>query len=331
MTEKSAQSTNTHSFLNGGLSRISPPLLALLLAIILFFVGELLAPGFANYDQAINIVRLAAFLGIIAAGQTLVIISGGEGIDLSAGAIVTLSAILTFRFTDGQNALIPLGLTLSLGMGAFIGMLNGIGVAIIRIPPLVVTLGMAGIVQGLILSVTRGELLGDTPPLLATLISQPLIFKIPGVIVLWLIIGVLMWLLLNRTTYGRQLFAIGTNRTTAHLSGVPVTRMVIMTYTLSGLLAAFGGFVLLGFTQTVFLNLGGPLLFPSIAAVVVGGTLLSGGKGSYWGTMSGALVLRLIESLLRAQRLQQAFQLIILGSVLVLLISIYGRQRKIRQ
>ncbi len=107
--------------------------------------------------------------------------------------------------------------------------------------------------------------------------------------------------------------------------------MVLFTYTLSGLLAALGGFILLGFTQRVFINLGDPYLFPSIAAVVVGGTMLAGGKGSYWGTMSGALVLTLITSLLRAMQLPEAYQLIILGSILVLLISIYGRQRMLRQ
>jgi len=152
------------------------------------------------------------------------------------------------------------------------------------------------------------------------------------------VLGLLMWLLLERTTYGKQLFAIGVNRRTARLSGVRVPQVVIATYALSGMLAAFGGFVLLGFTQTVFLNLGGPYLFPSIAAVVVGGTLLAGGKGGYFGTMcgyfgtmSGALVLTLIESLLRAAQLQEAYQLMVFGLILLALLTIYGRQRNLRQ
>lgn len=310
---------------------INPPLLALLLAIGLFFFGGVISPGFVNVDQAINIVRLAAFLGIIAMGQTLVIISGGEGIDLSVGAVVTLGAILTFRFTDGSNALILPLLLLVLLVGGGIGFVNGLGITLLRIPPLVMTLAMTGVVQGTILIVTRGELLGDTPELMADLIARPLVFGLPGVVFLWLLLGVGMWLLLERTTYGKQLFAVGINRTTARLSGIRVERVVILTYTLSGMLAAFGGFILLGFAQTVFLNLGGPFLFPSIAAVVVGGTLLSGGQGSYWGTMSGALVLTLIDSLLTAAGLQEAFELIILGGTLLLLISVYGRQRGFRQ
>lgn len=311
--------------------RISPPLLALILAIILFFLGGLISPGFVNIDQATNIVRLAAFLGIIGAGQTLVIISGNEGIDLSVGAIVTLGAIITFRLTNGDDTLILPALGLALIVGALIGLVNGLGIIILRIPPLVMTLAMAGVVQGLVLQVTRGELLGDTPDRMSDFISAPVIAGIPGVIIIWILLGIGMWLLLERTSFGKQLFAIGSNRTTSKLSGIRVNLVVAATYTLSGLLAAFGGFVLLGFTQTVFLNLGNPYLFPSIAAVVVGGTLLSGGQGSYWGTMSGALVLTLIDSLLRAAQLQEAYQLIILGFILLVLITVYGRQRGFRQ
>lgn len=311
--------------------RISPPLLALILAVILFFLGGLISPGFVNAAQATNIVRIAAFLGIIGAGQTLVIISGNEGIDLSVGAVVTLGAIITFRFTAGDDALILPALGLTLIVGALIGLINGLGIIILRIPPLVMTLAMAGVVEGLVLQVTRGELLGDTPDLMSRLIAEPLIFGLPGVIVIWIVLGIGMWLLLERTTFGKQLFAIGSNRTTSHLSGIHVNVIVIATFTLSGLLAAFGGFILLGFTQTVFLNLGNPYLFPSIAAVVVGGTLLSGGQGSYWGTMSGALVLTLIDSLLRAAQLQEAYQLMVLGFILLGLITVYGRQRGFRQ
>ncbi|MAU08669.1 MAG: sugar ABC transporter permease [Anaerolineaceae bacterium] len=309
---------------------LTPPVIALLLAIALFLFGGVISPGFVNPNQAINIVRLAAFLGIIAAGQTLVIISGGEGIDLSVASIVTLGAILTFRLTDGQNELILPVLGVVLLVGAGIGLVNGLGIVFLRIPPLVMTLAMAGVVQGLILQVTRGQLEGDTPDLMSELIAQPLIGPLPGVIFLWIGLGIAMWLLLERTPYGKMLFAVGINRTTATLSGVRVPLVVVLTYAMSGMLAAFGGFVLLGFTDTVFLNLGGRYLFPSIAAVVVGGTLLSGGKGSYWGTMSGALVLQLINSLLQAQGLPEATQSIILGVVLLVLISIYGRQRAFR-
>lgn len=313
------------------LRRLPPPLIALLLAVALFFAGGLIKPGFANPDQAINIVRLAAFLGIIAIGQTLVIISGNEGIDLSAGALVTLGAILTFRLADGRNEMIPVALGAVLLTGALAGLINGLAIAFLKMPPLVMTLGMAGVVTGLIYLVTRGQLIGDDPPLLGQLLSERLIGPIPGVILLWLLIGAGMWLLLERTSYGKHLFAIGVNRTTARLSGVKVTRTLVITYTLAGALAAFAGFVLLGFTKTVFLNLGDPYLFRSIIAVVVGGTLLSGGKGSYWGTMAGALVLQVLSSLLLALGVDEAIQLIVYGVILLGLLTFYGRQRSLRQ
>ncbi len=310
---------------------IPPALVAALLAIILFVVGGILAPGFTNRDQAVNIVRLAAFLGIIAAGQTLVIISGGEGIDLSAGALVTLGAILTYRISNGDDGMVIPALLIVLLAGAAIGFLNGIGIALLKMPPLVITLGMAGVVTGIIYFYTRGELIGKTPPAMGKLLSQALVGPIPGVIFLWLLLGVGMWVLLERTTFGKQLFAVGTNRVAARLSGVRVNQVVILTYVISGALAAFGGFVLLGFTQTVFLNLGQPYLFPSIAAVVVGGTVLAGGKGSYWGTMAGALVLQVVNSLLLALRVEEAYQLVILGAILLALLTLYGRQRSVRQ
>jgi ribose transport system permease protein len=310
--------------------RLSPPLIALLLAIALFFLGGILRPGFVNSNQAVNILRLASLLGIVAAGQTLVVISGGEGIDLSVGAVVTLGAILTFRFSNGQDELMLVGLLVALVVGAFIGFLNGVGIMLLRIPPLVMTLGMARVVQGTVLVVTQGALLGGTPPALARFVSG-LFLGLPSSAVLWLLLALALWVVLERSTYGKHLFAVGVNRTTARLSGVNVPLVVIMTYTLSGLLSAFGGFILLGFTQRVFLNLGNPYLFPSIAAVVVGGTVLAGGKGSYWGTMAGALVLTLIDSLLRALQIDEAYQLMVLGGLLVLLLSIYGRQHNLRQ
>lgn len=310
--------------------KLNPTLVALLLAVALFLIGGLIRPGFVNVNQAINIVRLAAFLGIISAGQTLVILSGGEGIDLSIGAIVTLAAILAFRINDGQNELVPLALAVALAAGAFIGLLNGLGVAFLKIPPLVMTLGMAGVVQGLILAITQGQMIGSTAPIMGRYISSPLLFGLPGVVFIWIILAILIWLMLERSTYGKQLYAIGVNRVTSRLSGVNVTAVVLITYSLSGLLAAFGGFMLLGFTQTVFMNLGGPLLFPSVAAVVIGGTALSGGKGSYWGTMAGALVLTLITSLLTAMQLSEAFRQVTLGVILLVLISVYGRQRGLR-
>ncbi len=310
--------------------KLSPVVIALLLAIGLFVLGGLVHPGFANYSLAINILRLAAFLGVVAAGQTLVIIGGGEGIDLSVGSVITLGAILVYQIANGSDQMVLPALLMALAVGAGIGAINGLGITLLRIPPLVMTLGMAGVVQGLILVVTQGKLTGATAPIMVTLITSPLAFEIPGVLLVWLLLGFVMWVLLERTVYGKQLFAIGVNRTTAKLSGVRVPAVLVLTYALSGLLAALGGFVLLGYTQRVFLNLGADYTLPSVAAVVVGGTILAGGQGSYFGTMAGALVLTLLSSLLTTLLLPESVRQIVFGATLLLLLSAYGRQQRLR-
>lgn len=315
---------------------ISPPLAAVLLAIVLFLLSGLLPNGYGSnvsvaIAQATNITRLSVFLGVIAAGETLVIISGGEGIDLSLGAIVTLSAIITYVLVNGQNSMVIPGLLAALAVGAVIGLINGIGIAFLRIAPLVMTLGMSGVISGLILVTQHGNVSGKVAPIMTRLIARPLILGIPGAIIIWIIFAVLIWLLLERTTYGKNLFAIGSNRTTARLSGVNVTGMVLATYSLAGLLAGLGGFLVVGNTGVVFIRLGDPFLFPAIAAVAVGGTLLSGGKGTYFGTMAGALVLTLITSLLTTMQMGDSVRQMVLGSTLLILVSIYGRQRGFRQ
>ena len=317
---------------------ISPPVAALILAVVLFLLSGLLPNGFGSdlevaRAQATNIVRLAVFLGVIAAGQTLVIISGSEGIDLSAGSVVTLTAILTYILVNGSDARVLLALLVVLAVGALIGFINGVGITFLKISPFVMTLGMAGVVTGAIIVITHGNVTGKVAPIMTRLIARPLSpsLQIPNAVIIWLLFGILMWLLLERTTFGRYLFAIGVNRVTAKLSGVNVTGTNLLTYSLAGALAGFGGFLLVGNTGVVHLQLGQPFLFPSIAAVAVGGTLLSGGKGSYWGTMAGAIVLTLITSLLTTMQMPDSVRRMVLGGTLLILISIYGRQRALRQ
>jgi ribose transport system permease protein len=221
-------------------------------------------------------------------------------------------------------------LVVALAVGAGIGAINGLGITLLRIPPLVMTLGMTGVVDGLVLVVTQGKVNGASAPIMIRLVSSPLIFGIPGVVLVWVIVGALMWILLQRTSYGKFLFAIGVNRTTSKLSGVRVPAVLVLTYALSGMLAVLGGFVLLGYTQNVFLNLGAAYTLPSVAAVVVGGTLLAGGQGGYFGTMAGALVLTLLTSLLTTLELPEGTRQIAYGITLLLLLSVYGRQRRLR-
>ncbi|MGB9641206.1 MAG: ABC transporter permease [Anaerolineales bacterium] len=317
---------------------ISPPVAALILAVVLFLLSGFLPNGFGKdihvaIAQATNIVRLSVFLGVIAAGQTLVILSGYEGIDLSAGSIVTLTAILTYVTVNGRDDKVLYAFLISLFVGALIGLLNGLGITFLKISPFVMTLGMSGVVTGLIIIINHGNVSGKVAPIMTRLIARPLSPKIPipNAIIIWILFGILMWLLLERTTFGKHIFAIGVNRITSRLSGVNVTAVNLAVYSLAGALAGFGGFLVVGNTGVVFIALGQPFLFPSIAAVAVGGTLLSGGKGSYWGTMAGAIVLTLITSLLTTMQMPDSIRRMVLGATLLVMISIYGRQRGLRQ
>jgi ribose transport system permease protein len=315
---------------------ISPPVAAVILAVVLFISSGLLPNGYGSnasiaIAQATNILRLSVFLGIVAAGQTLVIISGSEGIDLSLGAVVTLTAIVVYVICNGHDSMVIPALLAALAVGAIIGLLNGVGIAYLKIAPLVMTLGMAGVITGLILVTQHGNVSGAVAPIMTRIIARPLLFRIPGAIFIWIIFAALIWIVLERTVYGKNLFAIGVNRITARLSGVNVTGTVLATYSLAGLLAGLGGFLIVGNTGVVFISLGDSFLFPSIAAVAVGGTLLSGGKGSYFGTMAGALVLILLTSLLTTMQLPDSVRRMILGGTLLVMISIYGRQRGFRQ
>ena len=226
---------------------ISPPVAALILAVVLFLLSGLLPNSYGSdvkvaMSQATNILRLSVFLGVIAAGQTLVIISGFEGIDLSAGSIVTLTAILTYVLVKGQDSMVLPALFVSLVVGALIGLLNGAGITFLKISPFVMTLGMSGVVTGAIIIANHGNVSGKVAPIMTRLIARPLSpsFPIPNALIIWLIFGILMWLLLERTSFGKNLFAIGVNRVTAKLSGVNVTAMNLATYSLAGALAGFG-------------------------------------------------------------------------------------------
>ncbi len=195
------------------------------------------------------------------------------------------------------------------------------------------TLGMSGVVTGAIIVINHGNVSGKIAPIMTRVIARPVApnIPIPGAVVIWLLFGLFMWALLERTTFGKNLFAIGTNRVTAKLSGVNVTWTNIGAYALAGALTGFGGFLVVGNTGVVFIALGQPFLFPAIAAVAVGGTLLSGGKGSYWGTMAGAIVLTLITSLLTTMQMGESVRRMVLGATLLALISLYGRQKSFRQ
>lgn len=310
---------------------INPVAIAFFLAGALFVVGQILSPGFLAYAQVLNVLRVASFLGIVAAGQTLVVLAGGEGIDLSVGAVMSLAAVMTAHITLARNAFLLHALVAVILVGLALGSINGLGIAYLRIPPLVMTLGMAGVVQGLTLVYTQGQPKGRAAPLLNEIVAHPWVAGIPGILFIWFFLTVAMAVLLGHTSFGRRLYAVGSNRLAAALSGVRVEKMVVAVYALSGAFSALAGYLFVGYTTTVFLDIGGDYVLRSVAAVVVGGTSLAGGTGSYTGSVAGAVVLTVLVAILTTLRMGAAGRQIVHGLVLVLLLAAYGRQRRLRQ
>jgi ribose transport system permease protein len=267
---------------------------------------------------------------VVAAGQNLVILGGREGIDLSVGGIISFAAFLAGNLMQQNDANILHALVLVLGATFLIGLITGLGVTFLRIPPLVMTLGMLGVVQGGLVLLTRGVPSGRAAPLLGRIVSEPVIFGLPGIVFVWIAVGVILTLMLRRTTFGFNVYAIGANESAAALAGVPVRRTRALLFALSGFFSGLTGILLLGYTEYVFVGAGDQYMLPSIIAVVIGGTSLAGGSGGYVGTMAGAVVLILLQSILTTLNIPPFGRQIIFGVTLLGLMLLYGRQRRLR-
>ncbi|AMS39431.1 ABC transporter permease [Aminobacter sp. NyZ550] len=307
-----------------------PLVVALTLIAALLLLGEALSPGFASGQQILRLLIVAALLGIVAAGQNLVILGGREGIDLSVGGVVSLSAIIGGNLMNGADSGILPAILGCIAAGAVIGLFNGLGVTLLRIPPLVMTLGMLGVLQGLLVVIRNGIPSGRAAPGLSQFVTQPFLFGLPGIIWLWVAIGLLMAFMLGRTVFGHRIYAIGSNEQAAFMAGVPVKRTRIALFMLSGAFAAVAGMCLIGYSGSSFANVGEQYMLPSIIAVVFGGTPLSGGKGGYTGTMAGAVLLVVLQSILTTVHIDESGRQMVFGATLLILMLFYGRGRAMR-
>lgn len=307
-----------------------PLVIALILIVLLLILGEALSPGFASGQQIMRLLIVASLLGIIAAGQNLVILGGREGIDLSVGGVVSLAAIVAGNMMDGTNSGIPLAILACIVTGALFGLINGLGVTLLRIPPLVMTLGMLGVLQGLLVVIRSGVPSGQSAPGLSRFVTQPFLFGVPGILWLWVAIGLVMAFMLGRTVFGHRIYAVGSNEQAAYMAGVPVKTIRVALFMLSGIFAAIAGMCLIGYSGSSFANVGEQYMLPSIIAVVLGGTSLAGGKGGYTGTMAGAVMLTVLQSILTTVNIDESGRQMIFGAVLLLLMLFYGRQRAMR-
>lgn len=307
-----------------------PLVLATLSILALLAFGELISPGFARGDQIVRLLTVSAILGMVAAGQSLVIIGGREGIDLSVGALISLGAVLAGNVMSGSDGAIVPAILFAGGVTFAVGLVNGLGVTVLRIPPLVMTLGMAGVVQGALVAISRGAPSGNAAPSLMAFVSSPLLLGLPGILFVWGLLGIGMWFLLRRTQLGYAIYAMGSNERAAELTGLPVRMIRTLLYGLSGLGAGITGVVVIGYTGNSFVSVGDQYVLPSVIAVVIGGISLAGGSGNYFGAMLGAIALTLLQSVLTTLQLEFWGRQLIFGVVLLLLMLLYGRTRQLR-
>ncbi len=307
---------------NGGMTSFrgwmaDNPLVALVGVLILLFVGTgAIQPGFISLTGVRTTLLQAAPLGILAIAQTVLMLTGG--IDLSVTMIATAAAyVAANQSPNGAAAAILLGML----VGVLVGGVNGAGVAIFRVNPLIMTLAMSGVLLGLFTAWTQTVLAGATQvaPFIRQLGGGALPGGIPYSVLVWGAIALLAVWLLRRSGWGRLIYAIGDNEVAVHLAGVQVWQVRLSAYMLSGLLGALSGFLLAGRTGAVDLQLAGAFLLPSVAATVIGGTSIFGGVGGVAGTILGALILTVLNSLLTFLNVGQAIQQVVYGIIVLTL------------
>jgi ribose transport system permease protein len=296
------------------------PLLVLLLALVL--VLQILRPGIVNERWIANTVKFAIPLALLAGCQTLTMLTGG--IDLSVSTVATMAGFIVVTQTPvhGQAAAFALAFLPALLIGAA----NGIGVGIFRVHPLIMTLGTSLIGTGFLQVYQRTVIASGTelPPVLAWL-GTGLTFGIPNALALFLPVALLLMFTLRRTGFGRLLYAVGDNERAARISGVLYWQVILALYVASAVLAAVTGLLYIGLIKAPSLSLADPLLLPSVAAAVIGGTSIFGGRGGYAGTIVGALILTVLTTLLTLLQMPEGVRRILFGLIILFVTAAYLR------
>ena len=297
--------------------------------LLLLLLGSLYSANFLSPAYLLQQLKVAAFLGIIATGMMLVILLGQ--IDLSVPWIVTTGAMMACAASSFGTAGAILGVPFGILCGAAFGLVNGIGVAYLRIPSMIITLATNAVAQGLMVVYSGGfspkDSASPTMRWLATGFAVP---SVPNAVIVWGIVGLATMFLLSRTTFGRSIYGIGNRERAAYLSGIDTRRVVMITFAISGALSAFGGVLLAGYASKAAQSMGDAYLLPSIAAVVLGGTSILGGRGSYLGTVAGAILITLLQSILSVVQMPEFGRQIIYGVVIIGMLMLYGRERLFR-
>lgn len=291
--------------------------------IIMIIVFSLASPNFLSFSNMVGILLATAVNGLLALGATFVIITAG--IDLSVGTVMTLSAVMSGVFVTFWGLPVPLGVLAGLATGTLAGLINGVVITRMKIPPFVATLGMLYIAKGLalIISGLRPIYFNDAPLFSEIAMGTVLGSIIPGLdipnaVLILFAAAILAHLVLNKTVLGRYTYAIGSNEEATRLSGVNVNFWKTAVYALAGAFAGLGGVVIAARLNSAQPALGTGYELDAIAAVVIGGTSLSGGEGTILGTIIGAFVISVLTNGLRILSVPQEWQIVVTGTIVIL-------------
>lgn len=299
------------------------PLVPLIVLLILL-VGllEVMRPGIVNERWAGNTIRFAIPLAMLAACQTLTMLTGG--IDLSAGTAATISAFVVATQTPLHGPWIAM--LIALVPAILIGVVNGIGVGVTRVHPLIMTLGTGLIGIGCLQVYQRTVIAsGSVVPDVLAWLGTGRTLGLPNSLMLFVPMAALIIFMLRRTGFGRLLYALGENENAAKLSGVRAWQVYVALYALSGLLAGITGLLYVGLIKAPSLSLVEPLLLPAVAAAVIGGTSIFGGRGTYSGTIVGALILTVLTTMLTVLQMPEGTRRILFGAIILGVTAIYIR------
>ncbi|GEL64531.1 ABC transporter permease [Kozakia baliensis] len=291
--------------------------------LLILFIGGIYNSHFLTLPYLLQQLQVASYLGIVAAGAMTVILLGH--IDLSVPWTMTTSAMLATGLA-GNFAHGILALPIALAIGAAIGLANGLGVAYVRIPSMIFTLGMNAVLQGLMVLYTGGSAPSSSATPLGIWLSN--VHIIPGIanaVFCWVAVSAGMIILLRFTVLGRTIYAIGNRERAAYLCGLPVRGAILGAFMLAGIASAFAGLLLTGYAGKAYQGMGDSYLMPAIAAVVLGGTSIAGGHGTYKGTVMGTILIVVLQSVLAVMQMPDAGRQIIYGVIIFSMLMLYGR------
>lgn len=296
--------------------------------LVLLLVGSLYSRNFLSSDYLLLQLQTASFLGVIATGAMLVILLGG--IDLSVPWLVTMGGMMSTAAAGwwGETGVL-LAIPFGIFCGAVFGVVNGFGVAYLRVPSMIFTLGINAVAQGLIVLQTGGYAPQDrATDAMHKLATGRLLFGLPNVLLVWAVIGGATVFMLRRTTLGRSIYAVGNRERAAFLSGVDTRLVTLLCFTLAGACSAAAGVLLTGYSTKAFQAMGDPYQLPAIAAVVLGGTSILGGRGSYLGTVVGVIMITLLQSILSVMQISEMGRQVTYGVVIISMLLVYGRGQR---